>query len=587
MKLAFFAVRRLIEFAATRGLGVSGATYAVDEANFRVLRPDYKQFVRRKIQCEQIESALRSQRTFVTSLTGIGGVGKTALACWMTLRAYEEKLFDFIVSVSARDRAFTSSGIVATIPTLSSLDDLLQQICETTGFTELLALPLDERIKCVKKDVLQFRGLLFVDNLETVDDPLLVQFLEDLPLPTKALVTSRKAKIRVANYPIEMGSFSESEAIAFLDEISQAVGKGDLAELAGAEKKLLVNSCERIPLVIEWLVGRSKGPEKALALAEGLLKEGKHGEELLEFSFRRAYEEMTPEQRSVLQVLGLSNTPLPIEAVSAGAGLPPHQTADVIEELKDYSLVERVYDTSYRDLVHSLLAVTGAFVYREVSRNSGAESAIRKRLSDWYLARDVQEPARRAIVQQVRRGERNPELALLQIAKNCDEQGDLDNAEMYFEQALERNPRSWVCHRETGEFYRHRRHELAKCLYHYERAAEFCPKQGPDRAITFREWGLVLRGSGRPTAYRDAAERLRTALDETPNDYRCRHALGDCYVREAAHELAIEVLRPLEDHRFADTRRMTYPLLEQCYRATNRLLELAALHQKIANDRDA
>jgi tetratricopeptide (TPR) repeat protein len=573
-----------IEFAATRGLGVSGATYAVDEANFRVLRPDYKQFVRRKVQCSQIEKALQSQRTFVTSLTGIGGVGKTALACWMTLKAYEEKLFDFIVSVSARDRAFTTAGIVATVPTLSSLEDLLQQICETTGFTELLALPVEEKIERVKKEILQFRGFLFVDNLETVDDPLLFQFLEDLPLPTKALVTSRKAKIRVANYPIEVGSFSEPEAVSFLGEISQAVGKDYLADLVESEKKILVNSCERIPLVIEWLVGRAKSAEKALGLAEGLAKQGRHGEELLEFSFRRVYEEMTPEQRSVLHVLSLTNTPLPIEAVSAGAGLAPHQAADVIEELKDYSLIERVYDTSYRDLVHSLLAVTGAFVYREVSRLSRTESTIRKRLSDWYLARDVQEPVQRAIVQQVRRGERNPELALLQIAKNSRDQKDLETAEIYFKQALERNPRSWVCHREAGEFYRHDRHELAKCLYHYERAAEFCPKQGPDRALIFREWGLVLRSSGRPTAHKEAAERLNVALSETPNDYRCRHALGDCYVKDGVYELALEVLQPLENHKFADTRRMTYPLLEQCYRATSRLLELAALHDKMAAD---
>ena len=36
----------------------------------------------------------------------------------------------------------------------------------------------------------QFKGLLLVDNLETVDDPLLVSFLESLPLPTRAIVTS-------------------------------------------------------------------------------------------------------------------------------------------------------------------------------------------------------------------------------------------------------------------------------------------------------------------------------------------------------------------------------------------------------------
>jgi hypothetical protein len=276
-----------IEYAATKGLGVAGATYAVDEVNFKVLRPDYKQFVRRDGYCDEIEKAIRSQRTYVTSLTGIGGVGKTALACWMALQAYEKKWFDFIVSVSARDRILTSEGIIATSSTFSSLEDLLHEICETTGFAEYDSIgSFDERLRRIREDVLgQFNGFLFVDNLETVDDPRLVQFLEDLPIPTKAIVTSRKAKIRVSNYPVEVGPFDEREAIDFLEETSRAVGRQFVAEMSPAEKKVIVDACDRIPLVMEWLVGRAKDPDKAVRLAQSLAKEGRHGEELLEFSF--------------------------------------------------------------------------------------------------------------------------------------------------------------------------------------------------------------------------------------------------------------------------------------------------------------
>jgi hypothetical protein len=420
-----------VQYAATKGLGVAGATYAVDEPYFRVLRPDYKQFVRRSEYCDNVEKALRSERTFVTSLTGIGGVGKTALASWVVLKAYEKRWFDFIVSVSAKDRILTSEGIFATSSTFSSLDDLLHEICETTGFTPYDAISsIDERSRRVKEDILGlFNGLLFVDNLETVDDPRLVQFLEELPIPTKAIVTSRKAKIRVSNYPIDIGPFNELEAIAFLEETSRACGKESIAEITNAEKLVVVDACDRIPLVIEWLVGRAKAPEQAVTLARGLAKEGRHGEELLEFSFRRVYEEMTSGQRSVLRVLALTNRPLPIEALAVGSKLPIHEISDVVEELKDYSLVERIYDSNYRDLVYSLLPVTGIFVYRDMSKQAGIEAEIRKRLNDWYEGKDIKDAGQRDIVQKVRRGERNPELALLEVARNFLKQGDLDNAE--------------------------------------------------------------------------------------------------------------------------------------------------------------
>ena len=72
------------------------------------------------------------------------------------------------------------------------------------------------------------------------------------------------------------------------------------------------------------------------------------------------------------------------------------EVSDEIEELKLYSLLEREYDTHYRDVVHSLLPVTTTFAYREVSKSKGYEDAVRKRLTDWYQAKEVKDPVERA-----------------------------------------------------------------------------------------------------------------------------------------------------------------------------------------------
>ena len=575
-----------IQYAATKGLGVSAATFAVDEANFKVLRPDYKRFIQRERLCGLVESAISSDRTYITSLTGIGGIGKTALACWVVLREYEKKAFDFIVSVSARDRALTVGGIVPISPTFSSLDDLLRLICETTGFGELAEVDSkEERLNLVKSDILsQFCGLLFVDNLETVDDPQIVAFLEDLPVPSKAIVTSRKAKIRIANFPVEVGPFDEGDAILFLEETSSSLGKVFFADMKKTEKQQIVNACDSIPLVIEWLLGRSSDPGRAIKVAQGLEAHGKHGEELLEFSFRRVFEEMSEQQRRVCLTISLINRPLPIEAISVATRLPLHTTSDTLEDLKDYSLVERLYDSNYRDLVYTLLPVTSTFLYRELRKTPGMEVEIRKRLGDWYQAKEIENISQRELVQKVRRGELSPELTLLQIAHNYLAASDLDNAEASFKQALDRNPRSWQCHRELAEFYRHRRHETARCLSHYKQATDLAPKQGPDRAKIFREYGMVLRDSGLPSGPREAAEQLEEALKQTPSDPLCRHALGDCYVRMMAYEKAIPVLSPLLASSSLNTRVKTYPLLETCYRATSRTRELLELREQQTKD---
>jgi len=64
-------------------LPIVGKIYEVDEPLYRVLAPEYIQFVDRNQLTAQIETSLRDPRVAITSLLGIGGAGKTALATWL------------------------------------------------------------------------------------------------------------------------------------------------------------------------------------------------------------------------------------------------------------------------------------------------------------------------------------------------------------------------------------------------------------------------------------------------------------------------------------------------------------------------
>jgi hypothetical protein len=217
-----------------------------------------------------------------------------------------------------------------------------------------------------------------------------------------------------------------------------------LAQRSPAQKEKIVESYSYIPLVIEWFVGRCKSRESVVREADQLLAAGRHEEELLEFAFRRVYDDFNDWVKLILKTICLIGRLLPLEAIAAGAGVDAvHVVADDIDELEESSLVEKQYDNSYRDITYSLLAVTETFVYREVRRDGGAEQAIRKRLKKWYEAREIVDPDQRELVQRVRRSERNPELALLEVAKNYVGSGNLEKAEEYFHKGLERNNRSW------------------------------------------------------------------------------------------------------------------------------------------------
>ena len=102
---------------------------------------------------------------------------------------------------------------------------------------------------------------------------------------------------------------------------------------------------------------------------------------------------------------------------------------------------------------------------------------------------------------------------------------------------------------------------------------------------------MVLRNSGQPDARRDAAEALRVALMEAPEDplgldlvAQARHALGDCHVKIGAYLEGMKVLEPLSKHSSRETREKTYPLLLECYENLTEVVKAARLKERMRSD---
>lgn len=553
---------------------------AVDEPLFRILAPDYRQFVERESPCGRIENALKSKRASITSVVGIGGIGKTAIATWAVLRCYYRKDFDFIVSMTAKDRELTTGGIKPIDPQLTSFEALLDTILDTLGFGADKVLPPADKELRVKEYLQIGRGLLYVDNLETVDDSRIIAFLDDLPVGTRAIVTSRRTRVRVSVIPVELEPLSDDEINPFVHSISGLPGLAYVEKLSKAERIHIGRACEGIPLAIRWTLARSHSPAQAVTLADSLTKSGKTGEELLEFSFRRVLETMTPEERLIVDVLSLFMRPLPIEAILVGTGKPETTVIDSLEQLFEDSVIQRLFDSEKNDYVYALSPMARTFVYAELTTRGGLEGSIRQRMQDWFEARDVKNPRDRVVVREIRQGKGATETALLDLARGAERRGDVSTAEELYKQALERNPKSWRAARLAGEFYRHLVGNQATALQLYEKAAALAPSRGHDRFLIFREWGMLLRNSGAPDATDQAIERFEEALKESPNDPLTIDALCRMYERRGGYRKVINLLEPLQAHPDAKTREMTIPLLARAYERLNEIVKLAELRSR-------
>ena len=296
---------------------------------------------------------------------------------------------------------------------------------------------------------------------------------------------------------------------------------------------------------------------------------------------------MFEHEKRVLEVLSLFQRPLSIEAILVGAGFVRQpRVTDAIEQLVEDALITRFFDPDTNDYGYALLPVARAFIYSEVSKTDH-EKQIRRRLTDYFEARDIIEEKERLVIREIRQGKSSPDAALLDLAIAANRRGDQKGAEELFIQALNRNPQSWKTAAEYAEFNRHILNNHTHAVRLYEQAAANAPRMGADRARIFREWGLLLRDSGDVNSTEDAIEKLEIAFREAPNDPITVTVLAKLYDRKGVYGRVIELLEPFKKHPSEKTRAKSLPLLLKAYDATKDILNAATLRPIVAALRTA
>ena len=557
-----------------------GNEYIVNEPFFRVLSPQYPEFILRKQPCDEVLTSLSDRRTAVTSIIGGGGSGKTALATWASLKSYEAKQFEYIVSITAKDRELTSAGIQALTPGKTTFDKLLDSILEVLQFPELKTEELAEKEKTVRGLLAEGNGLLVVDNLETVDDARVIQFLDSLPFGVRALTTSRRTSVRVAVRPLTLAGMIEGEAREYVRSLRAQRGLGYISELTNSDIEKIRVACDGLPLAMRWTLSQCNTVAELLTYTERISTSGTHDEELLEFCFRRVFEAMSGAEKAVLYVLSLFQRPLNTETLLTGSSLPQTRLVDATEDLISDSVIQRLFDPEQNDYVFMLLPITRSFVRTQLAKEAGLEEQVRGRLSDYFEGRDISDPKERLVVREVRQGGGGAEAALVDLALAAQRRSDFKSAKALFQQAMARNPRSWNAARQFAEFHRHSEPNLSEALRLYELAARNAPSRGIERSLIYREWGMLLKDSGDPKATEKAAECFETALAETPDDPIAIHSLALMLARKSSFARVITLLEPLLQHRNPKTRDFASSVLLLAYGRTGEMLKASQLKAK-------
>ncbi len=344
-------------------------------------QPDYGQFIGREAELAQVMRQLRSyphsQHALVT-IDGVGGVGKSALALEVAHRYLRDagspsgERFDAIIWTSAKQTVLTAEGIVSRKQVLRTIDDIYTTIAVTLEREDIIKAPAEEQSELIRKALTQQRTLLIVDNLETVDDQAVLEFLRELPAPTKAIVTTRH-RIDVA-YSIRLQGLPEVDALKLIEKECEKKG----VALKTEEAQKLFYRTGSVPLAMVWSVaqmGLGYGVENVLANL------GQPNSDIARFCFDSAVARIKgTEAYLLLLALSFFAPNANRDALGRTAGLG----RDTLSRDEGLVLLEKLSLVNKQGSRFSLLPLTKTYVLGELAKNSELEARLGRQWIDYF-----------------------------------------------------------------------------------------------------------------------------------------------------------------------------------------------------------
>jgi hypothetical protein len=229
-------------------------------------QPTYTQFVGRDEELAWLRQRLSpDDPVWQIAITGIGGVGKSALALAIAheyRQRYEElspeERFEAIVWVSAKEEVLTAFGREpAEVPeqVLHKLEDVYTAIARVLEREDITRAQAEEQNALVKSALKRQRTLLIMDNLESVKDDRIKAFLRNLPHGTKAIITSRESLDVADVKPLTGLRWEEAEAL-----IEEECRVREVA-LTSQQRKRIFELTSGLPLPIKLGIARMVGGE--------------------------------------------------------------------------------------------------------------------------------------------------------------------------------------------------------------------------------------------------------------------------------------------------------------------------------------
>ncbi|MDJ0314928.1 NB-ARC domain-containing protein [Arthrobacter sp. H35-D1] len=271
------------------GLTVDFKADPTDGPTHNLPIPDFDEtgFFGRREQVRRLKKAIKGAYP-VVSILGDGGIGKTSIALKVAYELLEEadQPFEAFVWVTAKATILSTNEIKRISGAIESSLGLFAEAARQLGGDPND--PVEELLDYLSN----FRILLILDNLETVLDQTLRNFLLDLPMGSKVLVTSRIG-LGIEN-PVQLEPLTIDDSAKLLRALARIRSVAHLSSLSQPEIERLARDMGGHPAYIRWFVSgvqAGKRPEELIG----------NNALLLDFCMSNVYEYLGEDAKAVLR----------------------------------------------------------------------------------------------------------------------------------------------------------------------------------------------------------------------------------------------------------------------------------------------
>lgn len=302
----------------------------IEESYHNLPAPDFDEtgFIGRKKDILDVSKLILGNNR-VVSIIGEGGVGKSALAlkvAYDILDLKEKNPFDIIIWITAKSTMLTASGILEIKNALKDYAGVIEGISNIIGGSK-------NNLEDILEYLDVFKVLLIVDNLETILDEDVREFIREAQMKCKVLITSRIG-LGELEFRRPISGLSESESIQLIRQFASIKQSDILNRLPSQQLIAIADKLHYNPLALKWFVSSVELGTDPNVVVTDL-------EQLLTFCLSNVYEKLSNEGKQVINTILAARKNLNDAQLIYLTGLPSIILRRTINELFSTTIVSR------------------------------------------------------------------------------------------------------------------------------------------------------------------------------------------------------------------------------------------------------